>query len=198
MRCMKKDAFYADDEAVARPATGVLRGGWIAGLALGLLAPLVAGAVQTCKPAIPASTPTGQFVDHGDGTVTDIHTGLMWKQCLEGLSGSGCATGTLLTFTWQGALQQPGVVNGGGGFSGHADWRLPNIKELRSIVEEQCMFPAINLTLFPNDLGSYVWSSSPYAYVSDGAWDVNFDDGSAFFNYGRGGNRAVRLVRGGE
>jgi hypothetical protein len=156
-------------------------------------------AAQTCKPAIPASTPTGQFVAHGDGTLTDTRTGLMWKQCVEGRSGAGCASGRVATFTWQGALQRPEDVNGGGGFAGHTDWRLPNINELRSIVEEQCWDPAINLILFPNDPGTYVWSSSPNAGNSNYAWGLTFFGGNAYPSGRRDDySFAVRLVRGGE
>ncbi len=107
-------------------------------------------AQQTCNSAIPFSTPDSQLTDNGNGTITDTATGLMWKKCLEGISGQQCDSGSVLTFTWQGALERPGVVNGGGGFAGQTDWRLPNIKELRSIVEEKCYQPAINLNRFPN------------------------------------------------
>ncbi len=148
-----------------------------------------------CNNNMPASTPDSQLVDNGDGTVTDSKTGLMWKQCLEGLSGD--CSGTADTFTWQAALQQPGVVNDAGGFAGHTDWRLPNIKELRSIVEEQCFDPAINATRFPNTPSSYVWSGSPGAGNSDFAWGVLFNFGGSGA-YGRGGTYAVRLVRGGQ
>lgn len=100
-------------------------------------------------------------MDNSDGTITDTKTGLMWKKCMEGFTGNSCDTGAAAAFTWQTALQQPGVVNSGGGFAGQTDWRLPNIKELTSIVEEQCYDPAINLTRFPNTPSSVVWSGSP-------------------------------------
>ncbi|MCI5114030.1 MAG: DUF1566 domain-containing protein [Candidatus Electrothrix sp. AW1] len=155
-------------------------------------------AAQTCKTdSIPASTPDNQLVDNGDGTVTDSKTGLMWKQCLEGLSGSDCATGSAESFTWQEALQQPGVINHAGGFAGYTDWRLPNFNELISIVEEQCNAPAINLNRFPNTPGFHVWSGSPYAPYSDYAWLVNFNDGFSDFD-SRYNFYAVRLVRGGQ
>lgn len=153
-----------------------------------------------CKTdSIPASTPDSQLTDNGDGTVTDSKTGLMWKQCLEGLSGSDCATGSASTFTWQEALQQPGVVNATG-FAGHTDWRLPNIRELRSIVEEQCYSPAINKTYFPNTPSdpdtpsSKIWSGSPVANLSDYAWYVLFHYGDSFHGL-RDTSYAVRLVR---
>jgi hypothetical protein len=147
-----------------------------------------------CNSNMPASTPDSQLIDNGNGTVTDSKTGLMWKQCLEGLSGIACATGTATTFTWQQALQQPGTVNSDSGFADYTDWRLPNIKELRSIVEEQCYSPAINATYFPNTPDLQVWSGSPNADHSDYAWFVPFSNGNSYANL-RSKNFAVRLVR---
>lgn len=150
-----------------------------------------------CNSSAPASTPDAQLTDHGDGTVTDTKTGLMWKQCSEGLSGSNCVTGSVTTHTWQGALQLVETLNSSGGFAGYTDWRLPNLKELRSIVEEQCYSPAINSTRFPNTPSSFFWSSSPYARNSAYAWSVGFNIGYAYY-----GNRSdpsrVRLVRAGQ
>ena len=152
---------------------------------------------QTCNDHIPATTPDTRFTDNGDGTITDKGTGLMWKKCVEGLSGFDCATGTAGEFTWKEALAQPGVVNNGGGFAGYTDWRLPNFKELTSIVERKCYDPAINLTFFPNTPSSLVWSGSAGASYSDYAWYVNFYHGYSF-NDNRVNNNRVRLVRGGQ
>jgi hypothetical protein len=148
-----------------------------------------------CNPDISASTPDSQLIDNGDGTITDSRTGLVWKQCLEGLSGD--CSGTPDKFTWQQAQQQPGIVNSGAGFAGYTDWRMPNIKELQSIVEEQCYSPAINSNRFPNTPSSHVWSGSPYAYGSDFAWYVYFSSGHSGANV-RYNNYAVRLVRSGQ
>ena len=63
---------------------------------------LAAGAAQavTCASGIAASNPDTIYTVHGDGTVTDTRTGLMWKQCLEGYGGAGCtADGTTTSFT---------------------------------------------------------------------------------------------------
>lgn len=164
-----------------------------AGLALILsVAPALA---QTCNPAVPATAPANRYTDNGDGTVTDIATTLMWKQCAEGLSGAGCATGAGMSINWQQALQQAQTVNSGG-FAGYSDWRLPNVKELASLVEKQCS-PAINLTLFPNTLGTGFWSSSPCAFASAYAWGVDFGHGDVGFEL-RNDLNSVRLVRGGQ
>jgi hypothetical protein len=67
---------------------------------------LWAGVAQSdfCQNNIPANNPDAVYIDHGDGTVSDTRTGLMWKQCLEGLSGDRCQTGAELARTWGGAL----------------------------------------------------------------------------------------------
>ena len=163
-----------------------------------LLTLVVGGAqAQTCTPALsPASTPTSQLLDNGDGTVTDTKTGLMWKQCEEGRSGSDCASGSAEGFSWQQALQRAQTVNSGGGFAGASDWRVPTIKELSSLVEQQCAGPAINLTRFPNTGRGIdpVWSSSAVSGYADFAWKVYFNDG-IHDSEGKGNHSPLRLVR---
>jgi hypothetical protein len=139
------------------------------------------------------STPTSAFTDNGDGTVTHNLTGLMWKQCAEGLSGAGCATGSATAFTWANALIQAKNAN----FSGQTDWRLPNKKELESIVEFCGHSPSINQTIFPATPASNFWSGTPYVPYSTFAWFVRFLDGVTFANY-KAGRAFVRLVRGGQ
>ena len=60
------------------------------------------------------------FVDNGDGTITDLATGLMWQQ-----SDSGRG------MDWENALSYAETLN----LAGYDDWRLPNVKELQSIVD---------------------------------------------------------------
>ncbi|WP_457671436.1 Lcl C-terminal domain-containing protein [Thiolapillus sp.] len=154
-----------------------------------------AAMAQTCQTEteVPGSTPSTDFTDHGNGTVTHITTGLMWMKCPLGQSGADCATGNANTYSWQQALE----TADGYSFAGYSDWRLPNIKELSSLVEQRCYGPAINLSVFPATPGSFFWSSSPYALYSGNAWYVGFGDGHA--NGGnRGGYAHVRLVRSGQ
>ena len=144
-------------------------------------------AAQVCNDHIQTSHPAG-FTVNQDGTVTDNRTKLVWKQCLEGLSGADCATGTASTFTCDKALQHAASQTG---------WRLPNIKELASIVELKCVDPAINLAVFPNAPSSDVLSGSSYASNSYYAWSVDFDGGNAS-DVNRNDGSHVRLVRGGQ
>jgi hypothetical protein len=151
---------------------------------------------QTCQTAnISASMPSNRFTMNKDGTVSDTKTGLTWKKCSEGQSGANCDSGNANTYTWQGALQQAQRVNNNGGFAGYKNWRLPNIKELNSIVEEQCIEPSINLDVFPNTLiNSRYWTSSAYSNSLNDAWRVNFSYGSSY-NDNVNSNYYIRLVR---
>jgi len=156
-------------------------------------------AFAICQSAtITASTPTADFIDYGNGTVTHTKTGLMWKQCSEGLSTvtTACDTGAATTHTWQAALQLAETLNAGAGFAGFNDWRVPNQKELKSIVERQCNNPSINATIFPATVSSGYWSASPYASVAAEAWNGDFLNGDTFGNP-KTMSYNVRLIRGG-
>ena len=61
-----------------------------------------------------------QFMDNGDGTITDLATGLMWQQADDGTARD-----------WEEALSYAEQLELGG----YSDWRLPNAKELQSIVD---------------------------------------------------------------
>ncbi len=169
--------------------------GWLVLLAGIVMAPATA---QTCRDDIRATAPDSRFTDNGNGTVTDRATGLIWKQCAEGLSGAGCATGSAAGFTWPQALQRAADAD----FAGSSLWRLPNKNELASLIERRCYDPAINARFFPNTPSSWFWSSSPSAGDSYGAWFVDFDYGylDSFFLdiYPKDYAKYVRLVRGGQ
>ncbi len=135
-------------------------------------------AAQYCTNLIPPSASPGRFIDNPiNGTVSDTQTKLMWKKCSEGQDFSNNCTdipAAITTFTWQEALQHVATINANGGFANYTDWRLPNIKELRSIVEQACSDPVIDLAIFPNTPSAEFWSSSPRANSGKNAWIYDF------------------------
>jgi hypothetical protein len=147
------------------------------------------------------STPLSDFTDYLNGTVTHAKTGLMWKQCAEGQTWSNgvTCTGTATTANWADALKAANTANTAA-FAGYTDWRLPNKKELASIVEDCGYEPAINQTAFPATPRWWpFWSGSSYAPNPAYAWTVRFQDygGLTVQGYKASGN-FVRLVRGGQ
>jgi hypothetical protein len=128
----------------------------------------------------------GAFKDNGDGTVTDKSTGLIWQK------DSTCG------MTWDQALAYCDSLSLGG----YTDWRLPNIKELRSLVDYCRYNPAINSIYFLDTANSWYRSSTTYASYTDEAWGVHFDHGyGAGFGSGthskKNSDQCVRAVRGG-
>jgi len=118
----------------------------------------------------------GSFKDNGNGIVTDQTTNLMWQQCPYGLSGAGCATATSSQITWDNSIVYcEGLLLGG-----YKDWRLPNVKELKSIAEITTYGPAIDTTYFPNTASENYWSSTSCARNTTFAWYVNFNEGYAW------------------
>jgi len=163
------------------------------------LAAAPARAAQTCPAGLDLATPDADLIDNGDGTVTHTVTDLMWKKCSEGLSGASCATGTIIAGTWGQAFGAVAAANVDG-YAGHRDWRLPNIRELNSIVETGCFNPAINLNRFPATANSNdYWSSTPYADDPGGqVWGQQSERGFSFPRSRTASNFNIRLVRGGQ
>ena len=134
------------------------------------------------------------YAVHGDGTVTDLQTGLMWSQCEVGKSGTDCETGTATGFTsWEDALQYALDSE----LAGYNDWRMPNIKELNSLTESSCTNPAINSGIFKAASSSYLWSASVRQDTAGYyVWVVNGDTGHVQAAYKNPSNGIhLRLVR---
>lgn len=145
-----------------------------------------------CMRKIPPSNPDKVYTDHGDGTVTDTRTGLMWKRCSEGQTfTNGTCTGDATTHAWDTAKS----LARKSAYAGHNDWRLPGIQELRGLVETCRNNPAINDTVFPMTPSELSWSENIYDRRPNSALFVNFADGD-IGNYAFKNGLHVRLVRG--
>ena len=90
------------------------------------------------------------------------------------------------------------TANSGNGLCGFTDWRVPDIEELRSIVDYSRTNPSIDINYFPNTRSDWYWSASPNAYNSDLAWQLYFIYGYDYGDSYRYDNYHVRLVRSGQ
>ncbi len=130
-----------------------------------------------------------RFVDNGDGTVTDTCTGLQWQKDTADTNGDGRVVddGSDALSVCD-ALAYCESLS----FAGHDDWRLPNVRELQSIVDYGRESPSIN-TIF-SSLSSVYWSSTSRVQVPALSWQVGFDVG-ALLNSGKGEALYIRAVR---
>lgn len=145
-----------------------------------LLLPVLLGTAVCVNAADNVCLSLKSLTDNGDGTVTDATTGLMWSRCPLTLtwSGSDCvSTGNGGYISWELALSGAESATTGG----YTDWRLPNINELRSIVERNCNSFAINLSglwLDTKDYATLFWSSTSYGSDPSSARGVDFQTGA--------------------
>lgn len=122
------------------------------------------------------------FVDNGDGTVTDRATDLMWSQADDGGAG----------MNWEDALawaQQKNAEN----YLGYDDWRLPDAKELQSLVDygrspdttgSAAIDPVFAATQITNEAGQ-----PDYPFYWSGTTHLRFDGGATnavYVAFGRG------------
>ncbi|MEW6104350.1 MAG: DUF1566 domain-containing protein, partial [bacterium] len=135
------------------------------------------------------SWPDPRFTIGGNGTVTDNLTGLMWTRNAN-LAGAR---------TWQGALDYVAGMNTGANPNyGYTDWRLPNRKELRSLIDYSKFNPALpSGHPFINVSSGVYWSSSSYAPNTGLAWIVPMYSGY-FYAYYKSGSLYVWPVRSGR
>lgn len=148
---------------------------------------------QTCNPNIVRTAPDSRYelvVGSGGSEVLDKKTGLIWQRCSLGQTWNGTTcTGTASAHTWTDVLAKAKALGNG--------YRLPNIRELKSLTEKACGEPAINSTFFPNtSLGLYQ-SASPSRYGINRVWQVDFRDGGSNHN-AKSLKLHVRVVRTGQ
>jgi hypothetical protein len=139
--------------------------------------------------------PTVRMVDNLDGTVTDKLTGLEWVQVPHVLSGN------ISNMVWSSAIDFCNGLD----YAGHTDWRMPNIKELESLMHfgsgvwgDRPYQWLNNETPVSGIQASYYWSSTTSARLSNYAWALNMDVG----HVASGGQKIQTLpvwpVRGGQ
>jgi Protein of unknown function (DUF1566) len=142
------------------------------------------------SPLMAAAAP---FTVSIDGTeVTDRASGLIWQRCAEGMTYVISCNGSAARFTHEAALTHARD------HAGAVGWRLPNIKELASIVDRTRSSPSIDPTAFPGTPVDYFWSSTPFNALPGAAWSIYFSDGSvnnADRRVALGTTLLVRLVR---
>ena len=120
----------------------------------------------------------------------DARSGLVWRRCAEGQAwSSGTCSGTASSFTWAEALQRGRAAGSG--------WRVPNIKELASLVDEGRAEPAIDKLRFPATPAAWFWTSTPDASDAAYTWYVHFGTGYSGHHGFRLDRHALRLVRSG-
>jgi hypothetical protein len=117
----------------------------------------------------------------GDGTVVHQTTGLTWQQEDDDTVRN-----------WEQALNNCESKTLGG----YSDWRLPNIKELNTVVNYSRVYPSINSTVFQNTKFSDYWSST--TSYGDNAWVIGFDHGGTSSSNSKNSTFYVRCIRGGQ
>jgi hypothetical protein len=144
-----------------------------------------------------STTPTPRFIDNQNGTITDAFTGLMWQKCTFGQSYNAdtgdCLGNPNVYSSWSSALNAAKSNPSAFGYTG---FRLPNIKELGSIVERQCVDPAINLSVFPQTPSRPYLSNSLSVEDPDSfpARYINFENGTEYTPFVKF-TPYIRLVR---
>lgn len=106
---------------------------------------------------------TADPAGNGEIVTIDNVTGLMWAS--DG-NGAGCFSGG--TRTWTEALDWAEGLT----FAGYSDWRLPNRRELESLVDAGRENPAIDAAYFPNTVSDYYWTGTTYQSTTSMAWIV--------------------------
>ena len=115
--------------------------------------------------------PATRFVDNSDGTVTDELTGLIW------LKNAGCLTSANWTVAMAEAQQLGAGTCGLSDGSSTGQWRVPNVWEMESIIDESASLPALTAgSPFVNIAGGGYWTSTSIFGGPD-AWVIDLTSG---------------------
>ncbi len=138
---------------------------------LTLMMALPVHAAQVCYGDITTTKPLAKFQLNADGTVLDTTTKLMWSRCLVGQSwdsSSSTCTGTPQQLDWAEALSEAKRST----LASFTTWRLPNAKEVLTLIERSCVDPAINLTAFPASNSENMWTGTTLVSQPQRAWAI--------------------------
>ncbi|EMS83100.1 putative Ig domain-containing protein [Leptospira noguchii] len=115
-------------------------------------------------------------VDHY--ITVDNNTGLVWKTCHEGRTGSTCATGADSLFNLATAITACNNLNSGTGYANRTNWRVPTISELETLANfDATTNPRTFTAAFPGTLSNrYYWSSTTYLPLAGYTLVLNFGD----------------------
>lgn len=128
----------------------------------------------------------------GQPVVRDHVTDLEWQGCAAGFSGDDCLTGKMDARTWAGALAACEDLDWGG----FSDWHLPDIKQLRSMIDNRRTNPGVSPIAFPNTPDLPAWSSTTNVADTTTAWSVTIGFGGGVQEAGKSaGTLALRCVR---
>lgn len=126
-------------------------------------------------------TITARFLDNGDGTILDRLTDLTWEKSINQTA-----------VTWEDAiLYSEGLTLGG-----NSDWRLPNVKEIKSLSDENKVQPSVNNTMFSGVTITKYWSSTSLPNQTTKAWYLDNNFGITTYDV-KTATHSVWAVRGG-
>ncbi len=120
-----------------------------------------------------------------DGTVYDRRTGLGWAK-MDALSSD--------PLSWTAALDFIRSMNADD-VHGHADWRLPNVRELESLIDVRRHSPALSDGHPFGPVPEGCWSSTTSVYEPRYAWVVYMQDGAVGVGYKKNADFHVWAVR---
>ena len=131
------------------------------------------------------ANPIQRFTDNGDGTITDELTSLIWLQnafCAQGTVDWATALGYVVELNTSGSMNS--IACGDVGSNG--DWRLPNVKELQTLLEygnhaSPFISPAHPFTNLQVD--EAYWTSTNYGVFFDLDLDKNLLDDAVRVNF---------------
>jgi hypothetical protein len=126
-------------------------------------------------------TITARFLDNSDGTVLDRLTDLTWEKAISQTAQ-----------TWENAILYCEGLNLGG----NSDWRLPNVKEIRSLSDENKVQPSVNNTIFTGVTITKYWSSTSLPNQTTKAWYLDNNFGITTYDL-KTATHSVWAVRGG-